>query len=99
MTTLTIVGIAVGTIIGLVHAFHVYSRRVRECPDQLVEHPVAVRARAVYFALWTLPLWMLLGSYVFYLWVISVAVYGAYTATKTLWYQIAQIAWRQRYGT
>lgn len=99
MTILTIIGIAVGAMIGLVHGFHVYSRRVRECPDRLVEHPVAARARAAYFALWTLPLWVVFGSYVFYLWVISVVVFAARTGVKTLRDRITHISWRRRYGT
>lgn len=77
-------GSSVGAIVGLIHAWCVYVRRVSERPEKLTEHPVAVRANAAYFALWTFFLLVLFRSYVFYLWVISIAVYTIYNALKRL---------------
>ena len=82
MTTALLIGSSIGAIIGLIHACNVYFRRTGANPERLAEHPVAVRAGAAYFALWTLSLWVVFGSYVFYLWVISVAVFTTYSAVK-----------------
>ncbi len=84
MSTLLMIGSAVGVIIGLVHGCYVYFQRTREDPKKLAEHPVRVRANAVYFALWTLVLWTAFGSYVFNLWLISVVIYTAYNGIKRL---------------
>ena len=58
MSTLLIIGSAVGVIIGLVHAGYVYFQRTKEDPKKLEDHPLRVRANAAYFALWTLALWV-----------------------------------------
>ncbi len=84
MSTLLMIGSAVGVIIGLVHGCYVYFQRTREDPKRLADHPVRVRANAVYFALWTLVLWAAFGSYVFNLWLISVVIYAAYKGIKRL---------------
>ena len=84
MSTLLMIGSAVGVIIGLVHGCYVYVQRTKEDPKKLADHPVRVRANAVYFALWTLVLWMVFGSYVFNLWLISVVIYSAYKGIKRL---------------
>ncbi len=84
MSTLLIIGSAVGVIIGLVHAGYVYFQRTKEDPKKLADHPLRVRANAAYFALWTLALWVVFGSYVFSLWLISVVIYAAYQGIKRL---------------
>ena len=84
LSTLMIIGSAVGVIIGLVHAGYVYFQRTRESPKKLAEHPLRIRANAAYFALWTLVLWAAFGSYVFYLWLISLVIYGAYQGIRQL---------------
>lgn len=84
MANALIIGSVVGAIIGLIHAGYVYIQQTAEFPERLAEHPVAVRVRAAYFALWTIFLWVLLGSYVFYLWVVSVVIYAIYHALKRL---------------
>jgi hypothetical protein len=84
MTSALIVGSSVGAIIGLLHAWTVYTQRISAFPDKGAVRPVAVRANAAYFALWTFFLWVLFGSYVFYLWVISVAIYTIYSAVRRL---------------
>jgi len=84
MTNALIVGSSVGVIIGLLHAWSVYTRRVSAFPEKVAARPVAVRASAAYFALWTIFLWVLFGSYVFYLWVISVVLYTIYSGVRKL---------------
>ena len=84
MTNALIVGSSVGAIIGLLHAWSVYTRRVSAFPEKVAARPVAVRASAAYFALWTFFLWVLFGSYVFYLWVISVAIYPINSGVRKL---------------
>ena len=58
-------GAAVGAVLGLLHAIYVY-RLVA------VDGPV----RAGYYALWTFGLWLLFGTYVLVLWVISAVAYA-----------------------
>ena len=76
------IGSSVGAVLGIVHAWSIYARRTGELPERTAKHPIAVRASAAYYALWTLLLWVLFGSYVFYLWVISVVVYTLAGALK-----------------
>lgn len=82
MPSTLLIGSIFGAIVGLIHAYCVYVRRTSEIPERLTKHPVAVRARAVYFALWTFFLWVLFGTYVLYLWVISIVIYTIYNALK-----------------
>ncbi len=84
MTNTLIVGSSVGAIIGLLHGWSVYTRRVSAFPEKVAARPVAVRASAAYVALWTFFLWVLFGSYVFYLWVISVVIYTIYHGARKL---------------
>ncbi len=65
MNTVLWAGTAVGVVFGLAHAGYVY--RLVAVDGQL---------RAGYYALWTLGLWLLFGTYVLVLWVISVVAYA-----------------------
>ncbi len=78
------IGTSVGAVLGLVHAWSIYARRTGELPERKAKHPIAVRASAAYYALWTLLLWVLFGSYVFYLWVIGAVLYTLVGALKAL---------------
>lgn len=84
MNIALLIGTSVGAVIGLLHAFHVYRKQVGEFPSALVERPVATRGYAAYSAFWTFFLWTVFGSYVFFLWVISVIVYSIYKAIRLL---------------
>lgn len=68
MNSVLLVGTFVGAALGLIHAGYVY--RVVSMPGGATAH-----ARAGYYALWTLALWILLGTYVLVLWVVSVIAY------------------------
>ena len=61
-------GTAVGTLFGLLHAGYVY--RVVSAPGGSTAH-----LRASYYALWTVVLWLLFGTYLLVLWIISVIAY------------------------
>ncbi len=65
MTTMLWAGTAVGAIFGTLHAIYVY---------RLVA--VDGHVRAGYYALWTLALWLLFGTYMLVLWIISVVAYS-----------------------
>ncbi|MFQ6030658.1 MAG: hypothetical protein ACE5Q6_24570 [Dehalococcoidia bacterium] len=84
MTTLMYIGTTLGLIVGLIHAGYVYMKKTGESPANLAAHPVSVRANAAYFALWTLGLWVLFGSYVFNFWVTALVVFAIYQALKRI---------------
>ncbi len=66
----------VGAAVGLLHAGYVYRRVATEGPRSLDAHPFVTHALAGYYALWTLGLWVLFGTYVVVLWLISVVFYA-----------------------
>lgn len=72
---LLLVGSALGAVIGLLHAGFV-------CRERLSAG--AGRGRALYYALWTLALWTLFGSYVLVLWLVAVALYLPVVAFKAV---------------
>lgn len=84
MTIAFLIGASVGTLIGVFHAVYVYRHAVREAPATLREHPVMTRIKAGYHALWTLLLWVVFGSYVLSLWMVSVIVYTACKGVKMI---------------
>jgi hypothetical protein len=68
----------VGALLGLAHAAYIY---------RVVAHGVPAdgepsHARGLYFALWTLGLWVLFGSYVLILWLIGVLLYTIFKAFR-----------------
>lgn len=71
MSTLLTIGTLVGLVLGTVHAFGVYARRVRETKMRPAGNAEA-RLRGLYAALWTVALWTAFGTYVLVLWLISV---------------------------
>jgi hypothetical protein len=52
-----------GAVFGVLHAVHVYRRRVEE--------DAAGPGRAAYFALWAVVLWTLFGAYLLAFWIIG----------------------------
>jgi hypothetical protein len=62
-------GMAISAILGALHAGYVYRLVVNN-------NEAGTRIRALYYAVWTFGLWLLLGTYVLMLWVLSVAVYA-----------------------
>ncbi len=58
-------------IIGLAHAVYVYQQEIGGFRAALGHHPVAIRLRASYQALWTMLLWVLLGATVVFYWAIA----------------------------
>ncbi len=83
MSTALMIGTSVGAVIGLFHACYVYRQEVGEFPAALADRPVATRAGAGYYALWTFLLWVAFGAYVFFLWLVSVVAYTICKAVRT----------------
>jgi hypothetical protein len=52
-----------GAVFGVLHAVHVYRRRVEE--------DAAGPGRAAYFALWAVALWTIFGAYLLAFWIIG----------------------------
>ncbi len=65
-------GTLVGTVLGFIHAVYVYRLVAADAPAGATTN----HARAGYYALWTLGLWVLFGTYALVLWVISVVAYA-----------------------
>lgn len=79
-----LVGGSVGAVIGLLHGWSVYTRRVGQAPATVTDRPPARRPHPAYYGLWTLLLWVVFGSYVLCLWVISVVIYLVYRVVRML---------------
>jgi hypothetical protein len=71
-------GSVVGLVLGVVHAIHSY--RTFSCSAPY--GPTPDRSRGIYFALWTLVLWVLCGTYVLVLWVTGSLFYLAFKASR-----------------
>ena len=78
MTTLLWTGTIVGALFGLLHAVYVYRLIAAEAPADAPAH----NGRALYYAAWTLGLWMLFGSYVLALWIIGIVLYLFFKAFR-----------------
>ena len=76
-------GTFVGAVIGYLHAYYIYRQEVREIPEALIERPVATRAIAGYYALWTFLLWVVFGSYMLSFWIVSCIAYLIYRTFQT----------------
>jgi dimethylaniline monooxygenase (N-oxide forming) len=66
-------GTIIGAACGLGHGVYVYNRISREPPKGASRG--AQRSKAIYYALWTLALWVLFGAYVTVLWVVACCFY------------------------
>ncbi len=78
MTAVLWAGTLVGVVFGLLHALYVYRLVMAEGPaDAAPSH-----ARAGYYALWTLGLWLLFGTYMLVLWLIGAAFWLVFKAFR-----------------
>lgn len=78
MNTAILIGSAFGAGIGLIHAAGIARRlSARSEFASPAFSPSGIRA-PLYYALWTLLLWTVFGSYVFYLWLIACGAFGAH---------------------
>lgn len=68
------IGLAAGIVIGLLHAGYVF-RHVLGDPSGR-RRLVRTGLRACYYALWTVLLWTLLGTYVLFMWIVALVPYG-----------------------
>jgi hypothetical protein len=68
----------IGALLGLFHATYVYRLVMAEAAtDAAPGH-----ARAANHAVWTFGLWLVLGSYVLALWLVSVVLYAVFKAFR-----------------
>jgi hypothetical protein len=75
MQTALFIGASVSAVIGIIHACYVYRHEVKDSSNSPEKRPVAARLGGVYYGLWTFLLWFLLGTYVFFLWIVSCVIY------------------------
>lgn len=73
MEFLWLTGAVVGGVVGCVHAVGVY----RRCARAPARGGLDGRARAAYYAAWTLALWVLFGAYVLIVWLLGMVLYLA----------------------
>ncbi|MDH3692138.1 MAG: hypothetical protein OEU36_22095 [Gammaproteobacteria bacterium] len=69
------IAVVIAVVIGVVHTAYTYRQETREFRTVLSEHPIKIRARAAYYAAWTLLLWVLLGSSIVIYWLIALLPY------------------------
>lgn len=74
MDSLLWAGTGVGAFLGVLHALYVYRLLAREAAVA----PLAGHASPAYYALWTVGLWLLFGSYVLVLWLVGAVFYVAF---------------------
>ena len=71
------VGTLAGALLGTVHAVYVYRLVAAEPPAKTLR-PL----RPAYYALWTLGLWVLFGSYLLGLWLVGLVFYSVFKAFR-----------------
>jgi hypothetical protein len=72
------IGPSFGVILGLAHGFYVYkcishSNPLADKPDHL---------RGIYYAIWVLGLWVLMGTNVLVLWIVGLLFYIIFKAGR-----------------
>ncbi len=63
-------GTALGAVIGLLHAVHLYRRQTERV---WVDGPRHSRLKGIYYGLWTFLLWTAFGTYVLIFWCLGAA--------------------------
>jgi hypothetical protein len=71
-------GSAVGVLIGLAHAAYVYRIVAIGTPADMGPN----HARGVCYAIWTVLLWALFGSYIVVLWLVGIVLYLVFKAFR-----------------
>ena len=84
MTTALMIGIAFGALLGSIHAGAVFARHRHHARASRQAVPYAVNANAAYFAAWTFMLWVIFGSYVLVLWIMTSFIYAGYLLWRHL---------------
>lgn len=62
-------------ILGIAHGIYLYRQEVATFRSALHDRPVETRLRASYYALWAFALWVVLGSYVVWYWLLAIVPY------------------------
>ncbi len=84
MTTALMIGTACGALLGSIHAGAVFARHRRRARGRRQGVPYVVNATAAYFAAWTFMLWIIFGSYVLVLWIVTGVIYAGYLLWRPL---------------
>ena len=71
-------GSAVGALLGLAHAAYVYRIVTKWGSTDIGPN----HTRGFYYALWTIGLWILFGSYVLVLWLAGIVLYLVFKAFR-----------------
>ena len=74
MNEAMLIAAVIGAVLGTIHAIGVYGDRLRNAQNEGHSNALS-HARAYYYALWTLLLWLVFGAYVFIAWVIASILY------------------------
>lgn len=72
MSQLALIALLVSAGIGILHGLYVLHAQVADSPRR---RPVSSMIRGFYYGLWTLALWLLLGTYALLFWLVSIVVY------------------------
>lgn len=72
MSQVALIALLISTGIGIVHGLYVLRAQVADSPGR---RPVSSLIRGFYYGLWTLALWLLLGTYALLFWLVSIVVY------------------------
>ncbi|MDX1394503.1 MAG: hypothetical protein R3195_08930 [Gemmatimonadota bacterium] len=84
MSVALIIGSGVGALIGARHAWGLLRRTSGRSTPGDPRHATRSRATAAYYGLWALVLWTVFGSYLLYLWLFAVVLYGCRGAVRRL---------------
>jgi hypothetical protein len=71
MATIDILASFAAVGLGIAHALYLYRREIALFRSTFQDHSTEVRFRAAYYALWALALWVLLGPYIVWYWLLA----------------------------
>ena len=72
MTGFLWLGSAIGAVLGLTHGANLYRQMAARAP---AGSGTGGKARALYYALWTLLLWTVFGAYALLFWILGLLAY------------------------
>ena len=66
---------ALAVVLGIAHAVYLYRQEVASFRTTLHDHSLEIRLRAIYYALWALAIWVVLGPYIVGYWLLATVPY------------------------
>ncbi len=67
--------LSLAVLIGIIHAVYVYRQEAVSPRTNYHDDLIGSNLRASYYALWTLALWVVLGTYIVGLWLLAIVPY------------------------